>query len=509
MKTLKIDHPLVQEICQKQNLNYKLIKKHHQRLESYIVSQRPRHFKIQDTCRTDNGYILNLNAFTWLDDIKVSKQIAAFTPAAGASSRYFQALESIIGATFLSPAEAGRILAAIWDEGLSKSALTTEIREIIIELLNSTHPKPDPSMVQKLQLLLKLPKAFQACTSDGLTFMESKVFENKQILPDALQHFYVTPLAFPNLADVPFDLPVNTTLYPQDHELCTIRFSTSGDAIVEDDQLSLVPAGHGALLDLFPKIARDFPGIKGLLIRNIDNVIGSHPDTLSEAQRPILFFEWLYENITAVRKYLRQNQICAANDVAINCCKQLSINIESSSDYAALEALQTKLFHSHLDHSENFSKKSVYTYLKDLYERPINILGQVPNLNNNVGGTPSIVQLNEQPVKLCLEVPHADDSDRKEFLERPEKATHFNPVYVISELTLDLKHYEGVLEEFWLIAHKRHRGTAVLYHESILFELLGNSISSNCVFVEVSNTLFNPHKAILDGNSKSSRDWGF
>ena len=44
----------------------------------------------------------------------------------------------------------------------------------------------------------------------------------------------------------------------------------------------------------------------------------------------------------------------------------------------------------------------------------------------------------------------------------------------------------------------------VCYHETVLHELIGNSATTNLVFIEVPRTLFHPHKSFFDslGNDR-------
>ena len=60
--------------------------------------------------------------------------------------------------------------------------------------------------------------------------------------------------------------------------------------------------------------------------------------------------------------------------------------------------------------------------------------------------------------------------------------------------------YETDKNPFWLVSCKSWKNENVYYHETLLYELLGNSEYANIVFVEVPRLAFLPHK-ILDATS--------
>ena len=134
-------------------------------------------------------------------------------------------------------------------------------------------------------------------------------------------------------------------------------------------------------------------------------------------------------------------------------------------------------------------------------------MGQVPNTSQDVGGTCVFTEIDGVQQKLCLEVPHASETDRKIFLENPHKATHFNPVFVAAEIP-DENILRGWQDHpFWLVAKKSWQGRDTYYQESILYEMLGSSHYTNVIFTEVPRLVFNPHKTLKDAGSKTLRDW--
>jgi hypothetical protein len=154
-------------------------------------------------------------------------------------------------------------------------------------------------------------------------------------------------------------------------------------------------------------------------------------------------------------------------------------------------------------HEKGESRKS----LLSLFERPVNSLGQVPNNGRDMGGTPVYTEALGQPLTMCLEVPHASHEDQENFLSNPEKATHFNPVFVASEVINDSSCYEIEDSPFWILAQKNYGSEDVVYHETVLYELLGNSMLANVVFPEIPRSVFHPHKTLSDSRGRRARDW--
>jgi hypothetical protein len=142
-----------------------------------------------------------------------------------------------------------------------------------------------------------------------------------------------------------------------------------------------------------------------------------------------------------------------------------------------------------------------------MFARPFVMMGQVPNTQRDVGGTCVFADVEGNPQKICLELPHASPEDRRIFLENPIKSTHFNPVFVVSEIVDQTTINSWSEHPFWLIAKKSWRGRDVYYQESILYELLGSSQYCNVIFVEVPRILFNPHKTLNDASNKNSAYW--
>ena len=136
----------------------------------------------------------------------------------------------------------------------------------------------------------------------------------------------------------------------------------------------------------------------------------------------------------------------------------------------------------------------------------MNTLGQVPNSGKDVGGTPAFVTVDDIEQKLCVEVPHVSKDDFQTYLADPKKATHFNPVFVAAEIPESSSSYP-MEAPLWLMAEKKFQNQTVYYHETVLYELLGNNSLANAVFVEVPRSVFNPHKSLKDNTIRSLDQW--
>ena len=171
----------------------------------------------------------------------------------------------------------------------------------------------------------------------------------------------------------------------------------------------------------------------------------------------------------------------------------------TSSAYQALWRLQISLFNTNPTTFGNLHPgTSEQELLEILYARPVNSLGQVPNLGHDVGGSAVTCESKYGPFTICLELPHASPEDQDRILKNPRVATHFNPVFVAAELIAEPSRYEIAELPLWIMAKKQFQGRSVLYHETVLYELLGNNLLANAMFPAVPRLLFNPRKNFLD-----------
>jgi|GEM_PF-664728 len=342
----------------------------------------------------------------------------------------------------------------------------------------------------------------------------------------------------------------DTTVLEQGLELCTLRFNENGTPVInEENTYSSVAAGHGELLNLFPDIAAQWPNIECLHVRNIDNVIGTQAERQQELSGVAETFRLLRDTLEFLRAevedFLPHCRSSNNNDrlknhdavVAIQFLTQLipstaqgqlmpsSLIQEAHNLGLTVENIQQVL--GNLFHwqplPDNLSTFAKWDWLQQQLARPLSVFGVVRKEIGDVGGGPVFAQLPDGThVKICLEMPHASKEDAQEYFGNKGRATHFNPVLVFFELrTHQRSHTQnprsgrivqpGQLfdEHFWLLARKEFRGRKVCYHETVLYELIGNSARTNVLFVEVPRTLFKPHKTLLDSLGQDRRSYGF
>jgi hypothetical protein len=341
-----------------------------------------------------------------------------------------------------------------------------------------------------------------------------------------------------------------STILEQGLDLCTLRFHEDGTAVVnEDGTYSSVAAGHGELLNLFPDIAAQWPNLECMHIRNIDNVIGAQQERQQELSAVAETFRLLRDTIEFLRAevedFLPQcrttnNSDRLKNPHAVTALRFLSQLLPASAQSqifpSTIEAevrqfgISVEVFQRLLGNlfhwqplPERLTAFAKWDWLAQQLARPLSVFGVVRKEVGDVGGGPVFAQLPDGThVKICLEMPHASKEDAQEYFGNKGRATHFNPVLVFFELRTHQRSHTtnprsgkivqpGQLfdEHFWLLARKEFMGRKVCYHETVLYELIGNSARTNVLFVEVPRTLFRPHKTLLDSLGQDRRSYGF
>lgn len=491
-------------------------------------NQRPS-FKIVDTCRLANGGILSLQSFTKVEPADGSGFVA-FVPTAGAASRYSQPLFQIVNAledfdpedqTAASAAQTTieQCLGELQKDGALSWPLPPRVRQLIAApaLARTLDAAGRATLLGDLQL----PKALLPCVAEGVSFLQMKLREHAEIPGLSGQVFVAPPGRRPDFeGDVAGALPRSLVL-EQGPALSTIRFTPEIRPYLDDEgRLSPVPAGHGALAQLFPDVARAYPTAHSLFIRNIDNVMGTKAAPIAATLSFLGVHRALLDGVRRIRAALAKSEVTAAANVARALLAAVpdagggaGARLPSGTDVGnpdlqALWELQNRIFHSLPSGRLPSGAAADLEALKALFARPVNTLGQVPNTGKDVGGTPCFVETPHDGLsKLCIEVPHASEADKRDFLANAAKATHFNPVFAAAEITTDPAYYSRRNDVFWLLSEKLHRGKKVVYFETVLYELLGNSRLANCAFVEVPRLVFHPHKTLHDGIAKSLADW--
>jgi hypothetical protein len=488
----------IQQQLKNCGLDLTAVMSHRENVGLHLAASSPRYFPIIDTCRLENGGVCVLP--TKRVSPQERKSIVAFVPAAGASSRYLEPMMPLIDALNSRDASVCRQeLERVRIAGFLNCPLPSSIKDLISALGTSSTSIED-ALAERVTAELKAPKALYPAIVDGTTFLAVKRSEHVAmerlagevyICPPTYVTKYLSHLAHEQSS-------FRTCVYEQDASLATTRFDSQGNVALDNEgKVSLVPSGHGALLQLLPQIAEDFKGARGVFIRNIDNIGGiSHPAT--EASQLFLdAFSWTLGRMDEMRQAIADDNI---QNCIITAGKILKFwEISSKNSDSDLETLFTTFFHA--------TPESIEKNLKSLLLRPLVIMGQVPNTAKDVGGTCVFTTVDGVPQKLCLEVPHASPTCRIKFLENSAKATHFNPVFVAAEIpaTEGLRAWNN--HPFWLISKKSWRGRDTYYQESILYEMLGSSQHCNVVFVEVPRLVFNPHKTLKDASQKTRADW--
>jgi hypothetical protein len=511
----------------------------HQRLLTEAVREgRKPTFSIIDTCRLDNGGLLILpptpatsaSGSSKPSENKVGRGYVAFVLAAGAASRYSQPLFGLISAIEEQRTEdIVRHLSDLAAEG----ALSWPMPPSLSALVANPAAGRQLTAEARAQLAhdLQLPKALMPCVREGTSFLTLKHWEHGKIpglsgeifiTPPGQTHNFAEALAAIESSSAQHRAPFTTQFLEQGPRLSTIRFYRDGRPVIgSEGEPSLVPAGHGAIARLFPEAGQLFPDADSLFIRNIDNVMGTTSEAIDATTAFLGMHRQLLTAVRRIRQALADHQINVAAATATQLMKQYLPTAQPSATphhqlsaaaaTAELWRLQTALFHAPV------TKPLSTEYLRELFARPVNLMGQVPNIHNDVGGTPCFIKephstavepsSTATSLKICLEAPHASAADRQQFLANQQIATHFNPGFCAVEITKDPAYYSKLNQDFWLMAEKNYRGEPVTYFETVLYEILGNSSFANTVFVAVPRCLFNPHKALRDAMNQELKTW--
>ena len=246
----------------------------------------------------------------------------------------------------------------------------------------------------------------------------------------------------------------------------------------EDGSPLFRPAGHGSLIENLNDI-----NARLVFIKTIDNVV---PDSRKEIT--IRYKEALAgyllktkENIADYIKLLENNPTAQQLDEAYvfiskKLCTEFPESFLSLSDSEKAEKLLAKL------------------------KRPLRVCGMVKN-EGEPGGGPFWAKNQDGTTSLQIVESSQIDSNNPESVEKVKKATHFNPVDLVCDLTdcegkkYDLRQFTDPLTGF--ISHKSKNGRNL---KSIERPGLWNGAMSdwNTVFVEVPIETFSPVKTVLD-----------
>ncbi len=483
----------------------------HQRnvLKSIHKSKEPS-FPIWDTCRPNNGGIIP--CIRGVDP--GLKSVVSFIPAAGASSRWLAPLAPLMEALRnLDQREVENALAILVETNIVECPLP----EALINLVSYWRENgylPEGWRADDLLVNIDAPKALYPAVIDSITFLELKRAEDESMNGLAGEVFICPPGRSEDflrrVKHVSRDEKLRTAVLEQGMKLATVRFDLEGNVCLSSNgAVSSVPSGHGALLNLLPEVQAVFPEADSIWIRNIDNVVGTSPAVVTASRDFLGTHRFILKTVQKIREALQAGNSVAAQGFAKEMLSQWpeAANIKEPWNATEIDlndpllVVLSRIFHAPLKGNESISE------IAALFARPVVTMGQVPNTARDVGGTSVFAEVEGEVQKLCLEVPHASEMDRKVFLANPAKATHFNPVFVAAELPSAEMLNQWNDHPFWLIANKTWMGQKVRYQESILYEMLGSSKYTNITFVEIPRILFNPHKGLPDARGKTRKHW--
>ena len=511
----------VQASIEASGLSFQSIQQQQTLIKSALARGVTPKFKILDTCRFNNGGLLDLTKLVTEADQSAARGFAAFVPAAGAASRYFAPLTPLIMA--IEQNDLFALNASIRDlrtRGADQWPLPPQTKAILL----SATPVTELSEDTRSSLLRELsrPKALMPCVLEGHSFLQLKLIEHQK-MPGLEGQVFVTPPGYTQefkdecqRKKVELTTPSLPTGYvEQGPQLSTIRFHRNGAPVRETDGgISVVPAGHGALASLFGEVRHTAPSADAVFIRNIDNVNGTGKAVADITAKFLTAHRKTIEVFRGIRKALAQDNFDQAAEYAGALLvasptktqhhdTSIDSRLQQISDPAEKRLWELLLTVVHAPRPAQLTRDQLLSF----YSRPVNLLGQVPNTTKDVGGTPCFVTTDYGTVKVCLEVPHASEADKRDFLADPNRATHFNPVFVAAEIPSDPDYYSHANRDFWLLSEKTYRGEPVVYYETVLYELLGNSFLANVIFVEVPRDVFHPHKVLADAAGRSVKDW--
>lgn len=237
------------------------------------------------------------------------------------------------------------------------------------------------------------------------------------------------------------------------------------------------PGGHGALIQNLNNLDADV-----IFIKNIDNVIQDHVDTIA-----------FYKKALGGIMIESQNRI-------FECLKKLDQNPSAVDLDEISDVIREKLNMNVSEDFRNFTTEYKIQYIKRLLDRPIRVCGMVKN-EGEPGGGPFWVR--DQNGILSLQIVESSQVDLKEQRQADifAKSTHFNPV----DLVCGIKNYRG--EKFDLTQYVDHRSGFIVDKTKDgkplkSYELPGlwNGAMAKWItlFVEVPLITFNPVKTVND-----------
>lgn len=445
----------------------------------------------------------------YFDSIKPSLKLIKFVPASGAASRMFKFLNVFLDEfdienesihAYINRKKDSEL--SIFIVGLEKFPFFDEVHaELEKSYPDFNNLKSDFKNYYFIKLLLSTdnfdfankPKAIlpfhkyinhiatpieehlNECvtysTSKGKSHMHFTVSESHQ------NEFEIAINAIKNKIENENKTSIEISFSNQDKSTDTIAVDMENNPF-RDEMRKLVfrPGGHGALIKNLNNLEADI-----IFIKNIDNVIQNHIETISLYKKSLAGI--LIELQNQVFRYL--NEINNVNEEYLNeiiFFAKSNLNIEIHKDV------------------ENYTLENKISFLKSILDRPIRVCGMVKN-EGDTGGGPFWVKDSEESVSLQIVETSQIDLTNIHQANILANATHFNPVDLVCGIRnfknekFDLNKYIDYNSGF--IVQKNKNGRTLKGYE---LPGLWNGAMAKwiTVFVEVPIITFNPVKTVND-----------
>ncbi len=555
-----------------QGLNARRIRTHQKRILQALHNEINTDISVQDACTIANGGIISFGiaqqilAPHFLATQSWSKNhVVSCIPAAGAASRFFLELKNFVAIISNEMKKTDKIEFTMeFLTLISEFTFISQLNEHMNKQKDNEYKIKEEKLFQEVfpcfvikneeenlivkaycisQLLIESyshkPKLAVPATLEGDCFLKLKIEEQLDLFPCLGNTLVVPNTSKKEIQNLIYQ--INSKEYDkwfvleQDHKLSTIRFKRTGEPFLnEEKKLSLVCAGHGELLHLFDNIADNFPASHCLHIRNIDNIIGTNDQQKIEFNIPSQLFYHIRELLELLRKKIPILHIKSATEIQDSSLNEKFIfisklifneeeqqNLQNKTSLSShyIYNILVKLFHWQ-SIPKNISNMECWKMILENCEKPLSVFAVVKKEKGDVGGGPVFAQLSDgSKAKFCMEMPHATPKDADEYFSHTGKTTHFNPALVFFEfrthtysgknLGKKVNFVQLFDDRFWILAKREYNGEPVCYHETVLYELIGNSATTNLVFIEVPRSLFKPHKSYLDCLEQDRNSYGF
>lgn len=342
----------------------------------------------------------------------------------------------------------------------------------------------------------QLPKALVAGgknphTGEGLLFLELKILEAFYLNPDGQLTLIIQKSAEENFEKElsritrKFKIPRNFIHLDYQYESTNsirvrqkdgaMAVEVAGGIAFDNTQAPIIgPSGHGAIIHTINNMARN-PQVKGeaILITNIDNLLGDNDDKVRQQQVVIGRYSELLNSLETYRQFSDEEILAHL------------LEIRNFFEHT-LEAVPDNFEYHDLDTMEPAQKVE---NIRRLAQKPLTVAGMVPITKIDKGGGPAYIEHNGRKIKAFFE-------------GNIEGGTYFSPVFFVKEIRRGDTPIENPVEsEFYLVADKVNKGVATYHFETILWELIGNSINNHLVYVGIKTReqgLFNPSKGQSD-----------